>query len=296
MDIAVLGMGRMGSALAARLLHGGHRVTVWNRTKGKAGQAVSDGAREAPSVADAVRGVDVVLTMLANDDAVRAIALGDLRSSIGDQAIYVNCSTVSPGLNTELAVAFPARFVALPVLGSPDAVRTGQAVYLAGGDGSVVDRLTPALESLSVTIHRYDTASLASTAKLAVNLLLLSEVTALAETFAVGRSGGLSDDQLRELLSSCSMVAPGIKNRFEAILTGPQDGWWTIVLGAKDAGIAINVARGSNIELPQAEVVKRLYDETAASGLGHSDVAAVTELYRRPAVSEAAAVTVTSSR
>jgi len=291
MDIAVLGMGRMGSALATRLLHGGHRVSVWNRTKCKAGQAASEGAREAPNVADAVRGVDVAITMLSNDDAVRAVAFGDLGSSIGDQTIYVNCSTVSPALNTALAAAFPARFVAMPVLGSPDAVRTGQAVYLAGGDGSVVDRLTPVLCSLSTAIHRYDTASLASTAKLATNLLLLSEITALAESFAVGRCGGLSDDQLRELLSSCSLVAPGIRNRFEAVLTGPQDGWWTTVLGAKDAGIAINVARGCNIELPEAEVVKRLYDEAAASGLGHADVAAITELYRRPAASEAAAAT-----
>jgi 3-hydroxyisobutyrate dehydrogenase-like beta-hydroxyacid dehydrogenase len=291
MDIAVLGMGRMGSALATRLLHGGHRVTVWNRTKGKAGQAVSGGAREAHSVADAVRGVDVVVTMLSNDDAVRAVAYGDLGASIGDRTIYVNCSTVSPALNTALAGAFPARFLALPVLGSPDAVRTGQAVYLAGGDGSVVDRLTPALRSLSATIHRYDTAALASTAKLATNLLLLSEITALAESFAVGRCGGLSDDQLRELLGSCALVAEGIRNRFEAILTGLHDGWWTTVLGAKDAGIAINVARACNIELPGAEVVKRLYDEAAASGLGHADVAAVTELYRRPAASEAAAAT-----
>jgi 3-hydroxyisobutyrate dehydrogenase-like beta-hydroxyacid dehydrogenase len=291
MDIAVLGTGRMGSALATRLLRGGHRVTVWNRTKGKAGQAVAEGGREAQSVADAVRDVDVVVTMLSNDDAVRAVAFGDLGSSIGDQTIYVNCSTVSPALTTTLAAAFPARFVAMPVLGSPDAVLAGQAVYLAGGDSSVVDRLNPALCSLSATIHRYDTASLASTAKLATNLLLLSEITALAESFAVGRCGGLSDDQLRELLSSCSLVAPGIRNRFEAILTGPQDGWWTTVLGAKDAGIAINVARGCNIELPEAEVVKRLYDEAAASGLGHADVAAVTELYRRPAASEAAAAT-----
>jgi 3-hydroxyisobutyrate dehydrogenase-like beta-hydroxyacid dehydrogenase len=283
MDIAVLGMGRMGSALATRLLNGGHRVTVWNRTKGKAGEVVSAGAREAQSVADAVRDVDVVVTTLANDDAVRAVALGDLRSSIGDQTIYVNCSTVSPALNTKLAEAFLSGFVAMPVLGSPDAVRTGQAVYLPGGDGSVVDRLTPVLSSLSTTIHRYDTAFLASTAKLAINLLLLSEITALAESFAVGRCGGLSDDQLRELLGSSSMVAPGIKNRFEAILTGPQNGWWSTVLGAKDAGIAINLARSANIELPEAEAVKRLYDEAAASGLGHADVAAVTELYWRPA-------------
>ena len=189
----------------------------------------------------------------------------------------------SPALDSELARAFAARFLAMPVLGGPAAVRAGQAAYLPGGEGSVAARLAPVLSSLSATIHRYDTASLASTAKLAANLLLLSQITALAESFAVGRSGGLSDDQLRELLGGSVMVAPGIQNRFEDILTGPQDGWWTTVLGAKDASLAINVARGAHVELPEAEAVKQQYDKAAASGLDHADVAAVTELYRRPA-------------
>jgi 3-hydroxyisobutyrate dehydrogenase-like beta-hydroxyacid dehydrogenase len=280
MDIAVLGMGRMGSALAIRLLGGGHRVTVWNRSKGKAGLVASAGAHEAASVTDAVRDADVVITMLANDDAVRSVALGELRSSIGDQSIYVNSSTVSPALNSELADAFPGRFLAMLVLGSPDSVSAGQAVYLAGGDGSVADRVAPVLSSLSASIRRYPTPSQATAAKLASNLLLLSQVTALAESFAVGRSGGLSDDQLRELLGSSPMVAPGIGNRFEAVLTGPQDGWWTTVLGAKDAGLAISVARAANVELPEAEAVKRQYDQAAASGLDHADIAAVTDLYR----------------
>ncbi len=283
MDIAVLGMGRMGNALAVRLLDGLHRVTVWNRSKGKAGQAVSAGALEAASIADAVRDADVVITMLANDEAVQTVALGQLQSSIGDQAIYVNTATVSPALNSELAKAFPGHFLAVLVMGSPDAVRAGQAVYLAGGDGSVVDRLAPVLASLSSSIHRYNTPALATTAKLAANLLLLSQITALAESFAVGRSGGLSDEQMRDLLGSSVMVAPGIKNRFEAVLSGPQDGWWTTVLGAKDAGLAIDVARAANVELPEAEAVKRLYDQAAASGLDHADIAAVTDLYRHAA-------------
>jgi len=283
MDIAVLGVGRMGSALAVRLLDGGHRVTVWNRSKGKAADVVSAGAREAASVKDAVRDADVVITMLANDEAVRAVALGELRSSGGDQTIYVNTSTVSPALNSELAKAFPGRFVAMPVLGSPDAVRAGEATYLAGDDGSAVNRLAPVLASLSSSVHRYHTPSEATAAKLATNLLLLSQITALAESFAVGRSGGLSDDQLRDLLGSSSIVAPGIKNRFEAVLTGPQDGWWTTVLGAKDAGLAIGVAQAAHVDLPEAEAVKRLYDQAAASGLDHSDIAAVTDLYRQPA-------------
>jgi 3-hydroxyisobutyrate dehydrogenase-like beta-hydroxyacid dehydrogenase len=279
MDIAVLGMGRMGRALAARLLEGGHRVAVWNRSQGKTAEIVSAGGRDAPSVADAVQGADVAITMLANDEAVRAVALGELRPSIADKTIYVDCSTVSPALSGELAGAFPARFLALPVLGSPLAVRAGQAVYLAGGNAGLTDRLGPVLSSLSNTVRRYDTASLAITAKLATNLLLLSQVVALAESFAVGRCGGLTDEQLRELLGTSPLVA-GVKNRFEGVLTGSQEGWWTTALGAKDAGLAIGIARGADVELPGATVVRRLYDKAAASGLDNADIATVTELYR----------------
>ncbi len=128
-----------------------------------------------------------------------------------------------------------------------------------------------------------DTAPLAITAKLVTNLLLLSEVVALAESFAVGRSGGLSDDQLRDLLSASPVVAPGLRNRFEGVLTGSQEGWWSTVLGAKDAGLALDIARGADVELPAAQVVQRLYEKAASSGLDDADIAAVTELYRDPA-------------
>jgi 3-hydroxyisobutyrate dehydrogenase-like beta-hydroxyacid dehydrogenase len=283
MDVAVLGMGRMGRALAGRLLAGGHRVAVWNRSRGKAGDVVSAGAREAQSIADAVEGVDVAVTMLANDNAIRAVAFGELRSSIGPKTIYLDCSTVSPKLSGELVETFPARFLAMPVVGGPAAVRAGQAVFLAGGNGGVVDHLEPVLSSLSDAVRRYDTAPLAITAKLATNLLLLSGVVALAESFAVGRSGGLSDDELRDLLGTSPVVAPGLKNRFEGVLTGSQDGWWTTVLGAKDAGLALDIAREADVELPAAKVVQRLYENAASFGLDDADIAAVTELYRRRA-------------
>jgi 3-hydroxyisobutyrate dehydrogenase len=186
---------------------------------------------------------------------------------------------VSPPLSGELAAAFPGRFVAMPVLGSPDAVQAGQAVLLPGGDRGVVDRLAPVISALSPSTHRYETAQLASTAKLSSNLLLLSQMVALSESFAVGRSGGLSEEQLRELLATSPLVAPGIENRFDAILTGSQDGWWSTALGAKDAGLAIDIARERNVDLPEAQVVMRQYEKAAASGLDQADVAAVTRLY-----------------
>jgi 3-hydroxyisobutyrate dehydrogenase len=278
MKVAVLGMGRMGRAVATRLLGGGHRLTVWNRSAGRAGDVVSAGGREATTIADAVSGADVVISILANDDAVRAVAFEQLRPVIGARTVFVDSSTVSPALSSELAASFP-RFVALPLIGNPEAVTAGRAVLLAGGAGDLIETLVPVLSSLSGTVRRYPTAQLALTAKLTNNLLLMSEVAALAETFAVGRAGGLSDDQLRELLVSNPLVPAGLRNRFEGILTGAQHGWWTTVLGAKDVGLAIEIAQGAGVALPLAELVRRLYDRAAASGDDEADIVAITNLY-----------------
>lgn len=283
MNVAVLGMGNMGRALATRLLQGGQRVAVWNRTPGRTAEVVSAGARDATSVDDAVHGADVVITILANDDAVRDVAFGPLRASAADQSVYIDCSTVSPTLSAELADAYPGRFVAMPVVGNPAAVRSGRSVLLAGGDAGLIERLHPVLAALSPTVRCYTSAPLAAAAKLATNLLLLSGIVALAESFAVGRSGGLTDDQLRDLLADSPVVAPGLHNRFEAVLSGDQDPWWTTTLGAKDAGLALDLARRAGLELPATAAVRRCYETAAGSGLGDADIAAVGRLYPRPA-------------
>ncbi len=279
MRIAVLGMGRMGAALAGRLLAGGHDVVVWNRSPGKGAEVVKAGAREASSIAGAIEAVEIVLASLSNDTAVRQVALGEggVRASIADGVPYVEGSTVSPQLTEELAGMF-GHFVAMPVLGGPATVESGQATYLAGTSDETLELIGPILSALGGTVRHYGTARLASTAKLTVNLLLLSGAVSLAESFAVGRSGGLADDQLRELLGG--VVAPGLKNRFEAILGASSDRWWTTALGAKDAGLAIDLAEGAGIRLPVAEAARDAYLKAVEKGHGDDDIAAVRYLYR----------------
>jgi 3-hydroxyisobutyrate dehydrogenase-like beta-hydroxyacid dehydrogenase len=280
MKIAVLGMGRMGQALAGRLLEHGHELVIWNRTPGRAPELVGRGASEAEGIAAAVDGVEVAVTSLANDEGVRQVALvdGGVRSSISEGALYVDASTVSPGLSSELDEAFP-RFVAMPILGSPAAVAAGQAVYLAGGAAEAVAALDPLFPALTETVRRYSSPSLASAAKLATNLLLLDGVVALAESFAAGRAGGLSDDQLRELLADSPMVAPGLKNRFEGVLGGGQQAWWSPALGAKDAGLAIDMFEALGGDLPVTAAARSLYRSTA-SDPDAQDIAAVAERYQ----------------
>lgn len=281
MKLAVLGMGRMGQAVAGRLLDNGHDVTIWNRTRGRAPELVQRGAREAESVADAVGDAELALTSLANDDAVRAVALGDdgIRPALPHGAAYADCSTVAPATSEELAGAFP-RFAAMPILGSPAQAASGQAIFLIGAGDEAAAAVEPLFPALSEKRHRYQRPFLAAAAKLTVNLLLLDGVVALAEAFANGRAGGLSDDQLRELLADSPMVAPGLKYRFEGILTGEQEVYWTTALGVKDARLAVELAAAQGVDLPLTALVRDRYQEAEARSKD-ADIASVTGLYRR---------------
>jgi 3-hydroxyisobutyrate dehydrogenase len=280
-DIAVLGMGRMGQALAGRLVAGGHHVTIWNRTPGRAPDLVAAGAKEAGSIGEAVAGAGVSITSLANDDAVRAVALGPdgIISAKKPDAMYADASTISPALSGELATTV-RHFVAMPILGGPATVVDGQATYLLGGDPVDVAALDPVVATLSASVRRYADAQHALTAKLVNNQLLLSGLVSLAEAVAVGRAGGLTDDQLRDLLENSAMVAPGIRNRFEGVLTGHQDpGWWTISLGGKDLRLAAEVANDRGIDVPVALAVQGQFQWAAEAGLADHDVAEVSRDY-----------------
>ena len=280
MRIAVLGLGRMGIAVATRLQEGGHELKVWNRSSGRAKDLVANGATEAVSPKEAAAGAEVVISSLANDDAVRDVTTGSqgVLREIG-QRTYVDASTISTALSAELADT-SKHFVAMPILGAPQAVREGKATYLAGGVAGRLDALTPVLESLGGPVKHYDRPVMATAAKLAVNLLLLSGIVTVAEALTVGRSGGLSDDQLGDLLGTSPMLAAGLKNRLEGIIDGAGPTWWTTTLAAKDARLAGEAAKGSAKDLPIAAAVQEAFQAAVDSGYGSEDIIAVANLYR----------------
>ena len=135
MRIAILGMGKMGSAFAARAIETGHQATVWNRTPGRALALVASGATEADSIATAVAGADVVLVVLSDDTAVLGVCLGDhgVLASLEPDTAFANISTVSPETARRLAEEGPeGRVLDAPVMGSP--------AMIVGGFGEVLDR------------------------------------------------------------------------------------------------------------------------------------------------------------
>jgi 3-hydroxyisobutyrate dehydrogenase-like beta-hydroxyacid dehydrogenase len=285
MRLAVLGMGRMGHALAERLLGGDHEVTVWNRTPHKADDLVAKGAREAATPAAAAKETEATFTSLADDDAVRTVVTGEKGVAVGlGEGVLVDASTVSPQTTADLSETVGGRMLASPILGSPTAVVTGEAAYLIGGTRDLYDRLAPAYDVLAEARRRVyvgDDARTATTLKLISNYLLMSGVATLAEAVATAQAVGLSDELIRDYLGQLPLVAPALRNRLDDIVSGDHDGWFSTTLGAKDVRLAEDLARSHGVLLPLAEAVKRRFEEAAARGWADADIGAVVELLRK---------------
>jgi 3-hydroxyisobutyrate dehydrogenase-like beta-hydroxyacid dehydrogenase len=186
-NVAVLGTGRMGSAMARRLSAAGYRVTVWNR---HADKARIEGTRLAGRPAEAVAGADLVIVMLADADAVReTVAAAAMRDGT-----LVQMSTIGPEATRAIAAGLPGDvdFVDAPVGGSVDAAASGTLTILASGAPEVLSRVEPVLRHLG-TVKRVENGS---AAKLVVNTAMLTALGALHDTLAVAEALGVDRDLL----------------------------------------------------------------------------------------------------
>jgi 3-hydroxyisobutyrate dehydrogenase-like beta-hydroxyacid dehydrogenase len=273
----------MGQAVAGRLLARGHTVTVWNRTPGRQHHLADHGARAAGSVADAVAGAEVVLTLLTADDAVREVCLGDggVRESLAADAVLVDMSSVHPLTSREVAAAVGEdRFADAPILAGPATVTSGEALLVVGGTESVVARLRPLLGDLSARCIHGGPVGAGTTVKLVFNLLFLQELLALSEAVALAEAAGLDAPLISELFRTSAMVPAGLLNRLDDVLGGEHHGWFPIPLARKDLRLAIQLGRESGLDLRLAVATDRVYQLAGDLARPDDDVAAVVEAVR----------------
>ena len=252
MRITVVGMGNMGRAFAARALGKSHQVTIWNRTPGRAADLTADGALEAASPRAAVTGADAVLVVLADDDAVLDVCLGDggVLSALGTTTIFANVSTVSPDTARRLAAHGPdGRVLDTPVMGSPAAIAGGSGRFFIGGALSTITAADALWKDLGSGYIHCGPVGSGATMKLVSNLLLITGVVALAEGIATARGHGIPEALLRDLFAESPVVSPASRVRLTSLLDDDHPGWFSPSLARKDVRLAVELAERAGIEL-----------------------------------------------
>lgn len=284
MKIGFIGLGNMGAAMAANLLKAGHEVTAYNRSPGKVAALSAQGARPAASVADACQG-DVVVTMLANDDAVQAVTFGDdgVLASLPEGAIHVSSSTVSTALAERLTEAHATAgqgFVAAPVFGRPEAAAAAKLFVVAAGAPATVDKVSPIFDAIGQrTFVLGEDPQAANLVKISGNFLIASVIESLGEAMALVSKAGVDKQQYLELLTSTLFDAPvyrtygGLLAREEFTPAG-----FAATLGLKDVKLALSAGEQLQVPLPVASLLRDRFLTLLATGGAELDWSAVGAL------------------
>jgi 3-hydroxyisobutyrate dehydrogenase-like beta-hydroxyacid dehydrogenase len=295
MKIGFIGLGRMGSAMAANLLKAGHEVTVFNRSPGKLRPLIELGARGAANVAAACRG-ELVVTMLADDSAVSDVVFPyeGIVNSLPRGAIHLSMSTISVALSkqlTETHAQAGQHFVAAPVFGRPDAAAAAKLYIVAAGKPAAVKTCQPLLDLLGQKTFSIGTdPAAANLVKLTGNFLMASAIEALGEAIALVGKADIDRQVFVDLLTSSIFNAPAYKiygglianNRFEpALFAAP--------LGFKDIKLALAAAESLRVPMPLGSLLHDRFLRLLAEGGEQLDWAAIGGLAARDAGAKKAA-------
>jgi 3-hydroxyisobutyrate dehydrogenase-like beta-hydroxyacid dehydrogenase len=276
MDIGIIGLGAMGSAMARNLAAAGHSVKAWNRSGGSV-----EGVTMVAAPADALQG-DVVLTMLSDDAAIRSVLLdGDVLGQARKGLVHVGASTISVAFAHELVAAHAAagvRYVSAPVLGRPDIAAKGELNILAGGAPADVDAVRPLLEVIGGRIWDLgNEPPAANAAKIACNMMIAMAIEAMGEALALTEANGVGRDPFLELILGTLFGSRSYQIYSANIAKGDYEPGFKAVLGLKDLRLATEAADTADRSLPMLRAVHGRMTETVEAGLGDKDWSAMAE-------------------
>jgi 3-hydroxyisobutyrate dehydrogenase/2-hydroxy-3-oxopropionate reductase len=285
--VAVLGLGRMGSAMARRFHDAGQDLVLWNRDRSKAEAVASDtGAEIADTPAAAAAEAGIVVSSLADDQALRDVYLGDqgVATEIRSGSIAVDTSTVDPETSVEVGEALDskgARFIDCPVSGSVSTVEAGALTIMAGGDIDVVTEVEPLLASISKQVIRVGDRGAGAACKLAVNGLVHGLNVALSEALVLAEKAGVSREKAYEVFVAGAGGAPFVHYKRDAY-EHPEEAVvaFSLDLVAKD--LELITALGDRVGAPmqQAGTGLEIVKKAIASGMGDRDLSAIAVYLR----------------
>jgi len=254
--IAFIGLGRMGHGMAGRYLEAGFTVAIWNRSKSKAEDLIARGARWAQSPADAADGADAVVTMVADDEASRAVWLGKDGAAPRMKAggLAIECSTVSYRHALEMARELRGRglvYIDCPVTGLPEAAAAGKLTLLVGAEQADLDRAKPYLAPIGSVIRHFGAVGTGTVYKLINNLMGAVQVASLAEGIAMAEQAGLDMKLVAEAMGSGAVASPQVIRHSKRMVARDFSGAsFTASLRHKDAVYAVALAEGLLADAP----------------------------------------------
>ena len=279
-QIGFIGLGLMGSRLTQRLHSAGWNVQAWNRSPGPADVLRREGIVIAASVVELVAESNVVLSSLANDEAVHSMYFGKggVFSAAKRGTIILEMSTISPELSRLLhreACTLGISLLDVAISGSTPAVEAGTITLLAGGDQKTFDQCTPIYESIAKQWFLMGPGSSGVLMKLVVNLLLGLDMQAIAEAVSLGEHLKIDRNTMLDVLSKTAVVAPAFVGKFQKIKNSDYSPEFPLRLMSKDMDLVMNAARGSGAVLPAAAAAQSVLASNVAAN-GDLDLAAIT--------------------
>lgn len=286
MKLGFVGLGIMGSAMAANLVKAGFDVTVWNRTPGKCAPLAAEGAKIADSPRAVAAAVDIVFAMMATPAAVKAVRDGSdgIIAGLQPGTGYVDMSTIDAETSLDsarLARERGALFLEAPVAGSRKPAEDGLLTIMAAGDQALYDRALPALERMGKKLLFLGEEGAGARMKLANNLIMGGMMAAFAEGMALAARSGLDLGQLLEVLDAGALANPMFRLKGAAVAANDSfPAAFPLKHMQKDLRLALRLAEQIGLPLFTTATVNELFKEALSRDLGDADFAAVSRVIR----------------
>jgi 3-hydroxyisobutyrate dehydrogenase-like beta-hydroxyacid dehydrogenase len=289
MNIGFVGLGNMGTPMAANLQRAAHKVIVYNRTRERAQRLADGGATVASTPGEAAQ-AGVVITMLADDAAVQHTVFGDdgIAEALPRGGVHVSMSTISVALADHLSDAHAQHgqlFVSAPVFGRPEAAQAAKLFVVTAGKSDVLDKLQPIFDAVGQKTFRIgERPSMANVVKLSGNFLVAAMLETLGEAFALVRKYGIAPETYLDVLTNSLFNAPVYRTYGGIIAAGKYEPvGFRLALGLKDVRLALEAGEKSAVPMPVASVLRDRFLTGIANGMSDADWSSIAQLAARNA-------------
>jgi len=289
MNLAFIGLGKMGSGIAYNLLRAGHNLAVYNRSPEKAQALAGEGARVASSPADACRDAEAVMTMLADDHALEQVVFGKdgIAAALREHCVHISHSTISTALARRLNAEHTQRkqgFLSAPVFGRPEAAEAKRLLVLAAGPSELIERCRPLLDAIGRQTFVVGAEPWqANIAKLCGNFMIVSAIEAFGEAAAALRKAEVPPEMFLEVMTAL-FGSPVITNYGRAIVEETfEPAGFALRLGLKDVRLMLAASEECTAPMPLASVVRDQFIAALAHGQGELDWSSVARVAARAA-------------